>query len=309
MEPLNNNMEIEIARLIEKNIDGISVSTAKKVFEESSAYRKSSIKEEESVTTCKNFLTYLISYLKEGAQIRKFDKSKLMSDIVKFEDGIAARRLRYEIDLKDVLNAIFIFKNCVWNFIKEQYGGKINNSEDFFELEKKINDFFITHIIDITDAYIKLHKEIMTSQEAAFRKWETVVKSAHNIELNIPCREAYASVARMQAEAIARRLRFDEEKVQDIKVAVGEACGNAIEHGSSRNGVDIHYHIMPGSLSVEVKDYGQGFTPPKPGEADLPLDIFSERGRGMYIMQALMDKVDVQSAPGEGTLIVLDKKM
>ncbi|MFH1453702.1 MAG: ATP-binding protein [Armatimonadota bacterium] len=305
----SSKLILETAGLLEKNKEQISRDASRAIFESINTYRKGVITQEESARTCETSLGYLISYLKHQIEITQIDKDKLINDIIQFEEGIAVKRLRSDIDLKDLLSAVYIYKNQVWKFIKDYYISHEHNFtfKDFFVLEDRINTFYMLHIIDITDSYVKVQKEFMRSQEAAFKKWETVVKSAHNIELNIPCREAYAAVARMQAESLARRLRFDEEKVQDIKLAVGEACANAIEHGSSRNGVDVHYHITPSNLIVEVKDYGRGFTPPEEG-IDLPLDLFSERGRGLYIMKALMDKVDVKSQVGEGTLLVLNKE-
>lgn len=296
---------------MQANIDEISSSAVKSIFDGVNSYRKGIITEEESVETCRRFLDYVISYIRQEDCTGKTDKEKFISGLISFEEGIVSKRIRYEIDLKDVLEALYVFNNVVWDFLRAHFarGGKKYDLSDFFALERAINSVFMIHMVDLTNIYIKIHKEFIWSQEAAFKKWETVVKSAHNIELNIPCREAYASVARMQAEAIARRLRFDEEKVQDIKIAIGEACANAIEHGSSRKGVDIHYHINPDNLLIEVKDYGQGFIPPKEEEVDLPLDLLSERGRGLYIMKALMDKVEVKSAPGDGTLVILDKKI
>lgn len=302
----SNNIEKELASYIKNHAEEIARASAQKIFSEIPAYRKSALKQEESAATCLSFIECLILYL-ENENNFSFNKNILIERLIQFEEGVAARRLRYLLDLDDMLKAVLLFKNVLWKHIKNFCGAKQYGIEEFFIIENKINDFFMNHMIDLTDAYIKIQKEFMLSQEATFKKWEKVVESAYNIELNIPCREAYAAVARIQAEAIARRLRFDDEKVYDIKMAVGEACGNAIEHGSSRRGVDIHYHITPTDLIIEVRDYGQGFEPPKE-EIDLPLDLFSERGRGLFLMKALVEKVDIESYPGEGTLIVLDKK-
>jgi len=302
----SNNIEKETASYIKKYAEAIAGKSAQKTFSEITAYRKSALKQEESAATCLSFLECLVLYLENENNVA-FNKNILIERLVHFEEGVAAKRLRYLLDLDDMLKAVLLFKNILWEYLKSFCVEKLCAKEDFFVIENRVNGFFMNHMIDLTDAYIKIQKNFMLSQEAAFRKWEKVVESAYNIELNIPCREAYAAVARIQAEAIARRLRLDEEKVNDIKVAVGEACGNAIEHGSSRKGVDIHYHITPTDLIIEIRDYGQGFTPPKE-EIDLPLDLFSERGRGLFLMKALVDKVEVNSAPGEGTLIVLDKK-
>lgn len=303
---VTNNIEKEIALYIRDHTEEIARVSAQKIFSEIPAYRKGAIKQEESAATCVSFLECLILYL-ENENNSAFNKSILIERLVRFEEGVATRRLRYLLDLDDMLKAVLLFKNVLWEHIKNFCGAKQCSMEEFFLIENKINNFFMNHMVDLTDIYIKIQKKFILSQEAIFKKWEKVVESAYNIELNIPCREAYAAVARIQAEAIARRLGFDDEKVYDVKMAVGEACGNAIEHGSSRQGVDIHYHITPTDLIIEVRDHGQGFEPPKE-EIDLPLDLFAERGRGLFLMKALVDKVDIESYPGEGTLIVLDKK-
>lgn len=52
-----------------------------------------------------------------------------------------------------------------------------------------------------------------------------------HVELRLPNRPEFVAVARLTVSAIAARLEFDINDIEDIKVAVAEACTNAIEHG------------------------------------------------------------------------------
>ncbi|HOM71293.1 MAG TPA: ATP-binding protein, partial [Armatimonadota bacterium] len=56
------------------------------------------------------------------------------------------------------------------------------------------------------------------------------MQEAHQIRLEIPSATEYVGVVRRAVEGIARRMNFDSSEVEDLKLAVGEACTNAIKH-------------------------------------------------------------------------------
>ena len=94
-------------------------------------------------------------------------------------------------------------------------------------------------------------------------------------------------------EGIARRMSFAPSQVEDLKLAVGEACTNAVRHGCPRNGtsnVEIRFIVMPGALLVEVTNGIQGCESPSlSGEPDTS----KEGGLGLYIIRQLVDEVDL----------------
>ena len=51
------------------------------------------------------------------------------------------------------------------------------------------------------------------------------------VELEIPSAPEYVSVVRNAVEGIARRMEFSAGEIDDLKVAVGEACTNAVKYG------------------------------------------------------------------------------
>jgi serine/threonine-protein kinase RsbW len=109
---------------------------------------------------------------------------------------------------------------------------------------------------------------------------------------------------------ISERMGFDEEARDAVGMSVIEAGTNAIQHGcrmdASRT-VEFVFELHPDRLVVSVHDPGPGFDPSVLPTEILPEDLFRERGRGVYIMRSLMDRVEFDIRPGGGTVIRLTK--
>jgi serine/threonine-protein kinase RsbW len=296
----------EAADWLENNKNDIAEKVNARIYDTVGSYRKGHLPREESLKTMVTTLGYIIDFLRDKQVAVEPETSSFVSDLIKFEDGIASRRAIYEIELEDLMHGIRIFREEVWSLLASKMGNRSISAEEFIQLEKRINLFINYMTTRIASSYNKTMAEIIGSQESALKKWEEVIKSASSIELKIPCQGEFAAIVRLQAEAIARRLDYPEEEIQDIKVAVGEACDNAIEHGVSPKGIDVHYHLSPEEMQVEIIDYGPGFDPAGKGEE--PPDLFSERGRGIFLIKSLMDRTEIYSKPGEGTMIILAKK-
>ena len=52
---------------------------------------------------------------------------------------------------------------------------------------------------------------------------------ADQVELILPCRPEYVGVARLAVLGIASRMPFSYDEVEDVRLAVGEACTHALE--------------------------------------------------------------------------------
>jgi anti-sigma regulatory factor (Ser/Thr protein kinase) len=92
---------------------------------------------------------------------------------------------------------------------------------------------------------------------------------------------------------------IDREVAVEITIAVSEACANAIEHayGPGRGSFTIRAERTAAEVTVRVSDHGS-WRPPR-GE---------HRGRGLKIMQAAMDSLDVRSDK-QGTDIVMSRAL
>lgn len=124
------------------------------------------------------------------------------------------------------------------------------------------------------------------------------------VELRIPRKPEFVRLARATAWALAAQLDFVVSHADDIKLAVGEACTNAVEHvpADRSDEVVVRFLVDPERLTVEVVDNGPGFVIADgmaPGE--------SERGLGLVIIQSIMDEVNVVCDPKTGTCVRMTK--
>lgn len=121
------------------------------------------------------------------------------------------------------------------------------------------------------------------------------------------------SFARMAVAAFAVQLNPTMNELADIKTAVSEGVTNAIVHGYEGKGgdVEIRVDITGNLLHIEIIDEGVGIE-----NIALAMEPFyttradEERsGMGFSVMESFMDKLDVASAPGEGTRLTMLKRI
>ncbi|NNE71455.1 MAG: ATP-binding protein [Rhodothermales bacterium] len=116
-------------------------------------------------------------------------------------------------------------------------------------------------------------------------------------KLTIPSSTRYLEDVRQFVEIHAEKARLPEDSVQQLKMAVDEACANVIEHAYSGNTdqpIDIAVIVKPDRFTVRIRDEGVGFNPDAYQEPDLARIARSRRagGLGVHIMHRLMDQVE-----------------
>jgi len=130
--------------------------------------------------------------------------------------------------------------------------------------------------------------------------------SSHGIvELKIPGRAEWVAVARLAVAAVASRLRFSVDEIEDIKLALAEACTNAIQSAGGQDAGVID--AREDELRVTVRDAGAGIhlEPVRSGG----LDEGRTEELGVFLIRALMDSVDYTSDPRRGTELVMIKRV
>lgn len=119
--------------------------------------------------------------------------------------------------------------------------------------------------------------------------------------------------ARVVAAVFMSRLNPTLEEIDDVKTAVSEAVTNAIIHGYKGKEGTIHMelHASEGVMTVIIRDDGVGISDvEKAMEPMYTSDTAGERsGMGFSFMEAFMDEVSVESAPGQGTTVAMKKKI
>ncbi len=133
------------------------------------------------------------------------------------------------------------------------------------------------------------------------------------IELKLPAKDEYMNVVRLSIAGIGERMNFSVDDIEDIKVAVGEACINSIHHGyqekvPEENLIHIRFLIHPKKLEIVIIDNGKGFDTSgvdeylaKPGD-----EKTEDIGLGVQLMKILMDEVKYSSS-ADGTRVRLVK--
>lgn len=118
-----------------------------------------------------------------------------------------------------------------------------------------------------------------------------------SVEVRLPSRMGFEKVAMSTASAVAKLMGFREDRIEDLKTAVAEACINAIEHGNRMNeklSVGVVLSAGADSLEVKVIDDGKGMKG-QPHKPDIDKKIHGDedpRGMGMFLIQALVDEAE-----------------
>jgi serine/threonine-protein kinase RsbW len=122
------------------------------------------------------------------------------------------------------------------------------------------------------------------------------------VRLTIPAKAEYITLGRLALSAISRVRPLSDETLNDLKLALTEACTNSVRHayaGDRAGTVEIVYQLEPDRLVVEVFDDGQGFEPGElagEGNGDL-----NEGGLGIAIIQAVTDEVEIGERESGGS--------
>lgn len=126
------------------------------------------------------------------------------------------------------------------------------------------------------------------------------------LKFSMPGKPEYVGVVRLAVSSAANCAGFGLEAIEDIRVAVSEACTNVLKHGEQEeNCYEVECRIEKDRFVIRVTDLCGGYDTekylmPSVGNA-------KESGLGIFIIKALMDEVDILSTLGEGTKIQMVK--
>ena len=130
---------------------------------------------------------------------------------------------------------------------------------------------------------------------------------AETVELRIPRKAEWVAVARLAVAAVASRMRFTIEEIEDVKLAVAEACTNAIQSADGADQIEILCETDHVHLRVTVANRrGSGTTiaPPQLADDEVRID-----GLGVFLIRSLMDDVEYDAGPENGTRLVMVKRL
>jgi serine/threonine-protein kinase RsbW len=126
------------------------------------------------------------------------------------------------------------------------------------------------------------------------------------------------------------RLGMDDDCIDDLLLAVTEACTNVLRHAGPGRRYEVVAQVGRNRCVLEVLDSGSGFDLPRLRRRSAhlrrppvrrPVTLLRRRvtnaeiaqlpesGRGLAIMRACVDDVRLRSGPGRGTVVSLRKRI
>jgi serine/threonine-protein kinase RsbW len=128
-------------------------------------------------------------------------------------------------------------------------------------------------------------------------------------EMTIPSATRHLGAVR---EFVAERAEAEglaEEAVQELRMAVEEACANVIEHayaGDASREVEVAVIADDERFTVRIRDEGEPFRPDAYSKPDVRELVKRRRsgGLGVHLMHRLMDDVEYQSRQGVNEVVL-----
>jgi serine/threonine-protein kinase RsbW len=126
---------------------------------------------------------------------------------------------------------------------------------------------------------------------------QRALEANSDVRLTLPARPENVAVIRHVLGAFAEALRLPPELVEDMRLAVTEACTNVVRHAyhdADPGPIDVVIRPDGDRLELIVTDQGQGLG----GSADV-----TGPGLGLPLIAALADSVDLQELPTRGSRV------
>ena len=127
------------------------------------------------------------------------------------------------------------------------------------------------------------------------------------IRLDIPSSMRLVYLLDAIISEILREMGFDAETSEQVNLAVIEAGTNAIKHGNKEDAnkrASFEFIINQDRLTVVIQDEGIGFERETVADPLDPVNLLKSNGRGIFLMEACMDKVTYEAS---GTIVTMVK--
>ncbi|HEY7606065.1 MAG TPA: ATP-binding protein [Actinomycetes bacterium] len=128
-----------------------------------------------------------------------------------------------------------------------------------------------------------------------------------SLALTLPRDEQTVPVARHLVRNAMEQVGVEPDCVYDFELALSEACTNVLHHSGPGDQYVVRLDMEDRIGRIRVVDVGHGFDSARL-QAEGPLPE-AERGRGLGLMHALVDRVQFTSRPEAGTIVTLEKAL
>lgn len=132
------------------------------------------------------------------------------------------------------------------------------------------------------------------------------VQTAANMRFTFPCHTNQLELIRRVTRQVASSLPFPEEALDDIGLAIDEACSNVINHSypeETKGAITVDFELDQSKLVIFLIDTGvkgQSFNPDLLSMVDKEeyLQALQKGGLGVYLIKKIMDEVEYTVSPG-----------
>ena len=117
-------------------------------------------------------------------------------------------------------------------------------------------------------------------------------------------------VAEADALRVAEAMGFEEDDLHKIGMAVRECMVNAVVHGNRYSAKKrVHFQVAKGAgrLTIVIRDEGEGFELTALPDPLAEENLLRQSGRGLLLIQAFMDELEVNRGEPEGTEVRMVK--
>lgn len=128
-----------------------------------------------------------------------------------------------------------------------------------------------------------------------------------DMALCLPRDAATVGVIRAAVTTTLRQLGVHDDCVEDIRLALSEACTNVIVHAAPHDQYEVQVQLDEQTCTISVINTGAGFDASALSGV-LP-DAESVTGRGVAIMRAVTDSLEFTSSPRSGTVVRMVKEL
>jgi anti-sigma regulatory factor (Ser/Thr protein kinase) len=138
-----------------------------------------------------------------------------------------------------------------------------------------------------------------SSVQTQLKPVSTMQRVDTDVKLTLPARPENVSVIRHVLGAFAEALRLPDDLVEDLRLAVTEACTNVVRHAyppEQTGPVEITIQPLEEHVTVIVSDHGRGIG--TSSDTTGP-------GLGLPLIAAIADDVELQPVPGGGSRVAM----
>lgn len=122
----------------------------------------------------------------------------------------------------------------------------------------------------------------------------------------LPRQSHSVPVIRRLAAQVLRAFGVAADHIHDVELAITEACANVIQHAVDSDGYEVSIELAADRCALTVLDRGEGFHADDLGAQE---DVDAETGRGLALMDALMDRLNFVSEPKVGAVVRMVKEL